>query len=278
MKFIKVPAVIIAFFIATSPLWAQQGKPNKPEHPDIRIDNNAYWEKMAERGLIELVVVGSATPPFACLGDEIQLDVEVEGGAGSYAYTWTSDPPGFNSTLKNPRVIPLESTAFIIHATDGGNAGSDTVMVEVFPFPELSIGPDTMICQGDEIILDAGPGHSTYEWQDGTTGQTFNASEEGLYWVEVSNQYGCVSLDSLLLTVQDEAVQPAKPAGQSFIDLLETQMTTYETSLTPEALEYQFTLFRVYSYSGIRDIEPNMIGFLFTKYCNAPFISKLQSI
>jgi len=190
----------------------------------------------------EFAVVGSASPPSACYGDEVQLDVEVVGGLGSYAYTWTSDPPGFNSTLKNPTHTPLENTAYIIHAADGVNSGTDTVMVEVFPYPELSIGPDTVICPGDAIIIDAGPDHTTYEWQDGSIGQTFTASEEGLYWVEVSNEYGCHISDSLLLIVQDPAQQPAKPAGPSLIDLYETQMTTYETSLAPDAQEYQWEI------------------------------------
>ena len=78
-------------------------------------------------------VIASAEPDTACLGEAVQLDVEVVGGLGSYAYIWTSIPPGFSTTLKSPIVIPQEHTAYVVWASDGDNSGYDTVNVEVYP-------------------------------------------------------------------------------------------------------------------------------------------------
>lgn len=187
-------------------------------------------------------VFASAEPNLVCLGEAVQLDVEVVGGLGSYAYIWSSIPPGFNTTLKSPIIIPQEHTAYIIWASDGDNSGYDTVYVEVYPYPELSLGADTIICPVDEIILDAGPGHHSYLWQDGSTTQTFLASEAGIYWVMVDNDHGCISADSLVLSVYEEPEKPALPAGPSFINLEEMQSSGYVTSAAPNVIEYAWEL------------------------------------
>ena len=57
----------------------------------------------------------------------------------------------------------------------------------MYELPVVDIGPDTNICDWEVMIFDAGAGFSSYEWQDGSTGQTFTATETGIYWVEVSN-------------------------------------------------------------------------------------------
>jgi len=178
----------------------------------------------------EFAVVPMADPSDVCIGNQVQLDVDVIGGLGSYAYTWTSDPPGFESTLRNPLVIPTENTTYIVQASDGTNTGSGEVNVAVHPFPEVSIGPDTTICSGEDIVFDAGSEHVNYLWQDGSSEQTFTATESGLYWVEVSNIYGCNSRDSVSLLVLEAAEQPVKPAGQSYVDLYEDAQTEYQTS------------------------------------------------
>jgi len=205
-----------------------------PDQPEVIIPVTLH--------VAEFAVVASADPSEPCYGEEVQLDVNVSGGLGSYAYTWTSDPPGFNSTLKSPVVVPMENTSYLVQASDGVDTGFGEVSVSVHDYPEVSIGADTSICMGEEIIFDAGPDHLNYEWQDGCTDQTFTASESGLYWVEVNNVYGCVSRDSVTLTVQESAVQPAKPAGPAFVDLYEGSLTTYETSTIPEVLEYSWEI------------------------------------
>lgn len=45
---------------------------------------------------------------------------------------------------------------------------------------------DTTLCIGDTLILDVTAPNATYLWQDGSTEPTFNISEAGLYWVEIT--------------------------------------------------------------------------------------------
>jgi gliding motility-associated-like protein len=54
------------------------------------------------------------------------------------------------------------------------------------PLPDIDIGNDTNICQGETLTLDATTSKATYLWQDSSTNPTFNVTEQGTYWVEVT--------------------------------------------------------------------------------------------
>ena len=73
----------------------------------------------------------TATPDTICAGDSTQLNAMPTGGSGSYTYLWTSDPPGFNSTLKNPKASALNITEFIVTINDGTNSMTDSILVNV---------------------------------------------------------------------------------------------------------------------------------------------------
>lgn len=56
----------------------------------------------------------------------------------------------------------------------------------------LNLGVDVYLCDGYIHLLDAGPGYDSYEWQDGSTNQTYMVTETGTYWVQAylgSNMY-----------------------------------------------------------------------------------------
>jgi hypothetical protein len=191
--------------------------------------------------LVDFTVTALAEPEEICQGEIVQLDVVVEGGSGSYAYLWTSIPAGFSTSLKNPLAKPDTSTHYIIKASDGTNTGYDTIFVVVHENPEPDIGEDTLICSGEAVIFDPGPGFTTYEWQDGSTQQTYTGSIEGFYWVEVSNSFGCYSRDSAFLNILEPPLKPAKPAGPSYIDLYLAHSSSYTTS-TGSIDDYEWDL------------------------------------
>jgi hypothetical protein len=67
--------------------------------------------------------------------------------------------------------------------------------------PEVFLGNDTTICISPPYILDAGPGYSGYLWQNGSTDQTIEVSESGLFWCRVTGAGGCTAIDSIYITV-----------------------------------------------------------------------------
>lgn len=66
----------------------------------------------------------------------------------------------------------------------------------------MDLGDDIVSCGPKSIILDAGNTGATYEWQDGSIGQTFESDQPGIYWVDVKNSCGTIR-DSLLITSED---------------------------------------------------------------------------
>ena len=62
----------------------------------------------------------------------------------------------------------------------------------------INLGNDTTLCNGDSLVLNATNINATYLWQDSSTSDTLSLSEEGLYWVEVS-QGECTVTDSVFI-------------------------------------------------------------------------------
>ena len=67
--------------------------------------------------------------------------------------------------------------------------------------PTLDLGPDVILCVDSTVVFDAGPGFASYLWQDGSTDQTYAATDLGFYWVEVTDACGFKQFDTVLLTV-----------------------------------------------------------------------------
>jgi len=78
------------------------------------------------------------------------------------------------------------------------NYMNDTTMVEVnvYPTPEVNLGPDVSLCEGETVLLDAGL-FSTYIWTPTNSVQTFLVSTTGTYQVTVTDNNGCMNSDTI---------------------------------------------------------------------------------
>jgi gliding motility-associated-like protein len=95
--------------------------------------------------------------PTICYGEETQLFALGTGGSGTYSYLWTSDPPGFTSSLYNPTVSPDVSTTYYVAVNDGSAILNEQISITVLPLPlSYSLSGGGEYCEGqqpDEIIL-----------------------------------------------------------------------------------------------------------------------------
>ena len=69
--------------------------------------------------------------------------------------------------------------------------------------PDIQLSDKPFLCAGDPIQLDAGQGFASYLWQDGSKSRYFTATDEGIYYVTVTDSLGCSASDSILLKVCD---------------------------------------------------------------------------
>jgi gliding motility-associated-like protein len=101
------------------------------------------------------------------------------------SYRWQDGSTG--STF-----LVTQAGTYWAEATLGDCSIRDTIVVGmVSALPQVDLGPNTTISQWKGKVLDASSPFATYRWQDGSANATFNATEPGTYWVEVSN--GCGS-------------------------------------------------------------------------------------
>lgn len=69
-----------------------------------------------------------------------------------------------------------------------GNGGSlfSLCSASIISGVAFSLGNDTNLCQGETLMLDVFKQNSTYLWQDNSTNSTFNVTQAGSYWVEMT--------------------------------------------------------------------------------------------
>ncbi len=124
-----------------------------------------------------------------CEGQELELNVAVNGGLQPYQYLWNPGEEG--DTTATITITPEETTMYYVAISDScGTSITDSILVDISPAPVIDLS-DTTVCGGEEVVLDAGAGFSSYLWNDGSTGQTLNVTQAGTYWVQVTNAAGC---------------------------------------------------------------------------------------
>ena len=98
---------------------------------------------------------------------------------------------------------PTQSTAYRVTVKGCGKIIADTIAITVNPKPQLDLGKDTVMCKGNKLILNAGPGLTSYRWQDSSNQSTFEVDHEGGYSVSVVNEFNCQSSDVISFRYED---------------------------------------------------------------------------
>jgi len=95
--------------------------------------------------------------------------------------------------------------AYTVYLTDAFGCSYDTtIYLNVVQTPDVDLGPDTLICGGDIITLDAGAGYDTYHWSTGSTNQSIPVNTSGIYSATATNTNGtisCTDFDSKTVSI-----------------------------------------------------------------------------
>ncbi|MCB9190679.1 MAG: HYR domain-containing protein [Flavobacteriales bacterium] len=153
------------------------------------------------------------TDPFGCTSSDDQLVVVNElpvvsfsGLAASYcedasSVNLTGSPAG--GVFSGDGVIGAQfspvSAGVGLHSvtytyTDGNgcvNSQTQQVTVNDVPLPMITPSGVSEICDGDDLVLNAGSGYSVYNWSNNTNGQTTTVTSAGTYNVIVTTAQGC---------------------------------------------------------------------------------------
>ncbi len=150
----------------------------------------------------DIAYVDFERPPKVDLGGDTLLcdgTILVKNAAFSRStYLWQN---GSQSSLTN---IFSPGGTFWVEVTNQCGQASDTLQVD-YDYPlNVVLGPDSLLCQGDVILLDPGlVRNAQMLWSDGSTDSTLSITTMGDYWVQASNACGVYS-DSIYF--DDEVV------------------------------------------------------------------------
>ncbi len=129
------------------------------------------------------------TDTTICQGDSVVLYANHDTG---YIYKWNGD-----ETLNKRKLIVKDEGLYRVEATNLCSTATDSVYIYVNQLPEVDLGKDTAIEYNSSLTLDAGYWNSSFLWQDGSQDQYYTVMDTGTYWVNVFDEIGCKSSDTV---------------------------------------------------------------------------------
>ena len=130
-----------------------------------------------------------------CDGDALDLNA----GTGYIAYDWNG--LGSDQFLE---VTTGGSYTVTVTSADGCTGTSAATTVTVNPLPVVDLGPDTTICVGGSLDLDAENTGSTFAWSTFENTQIITVSTTNNYSVTVTDANNCSSSDDITVQVQGD--------------------------------------------------------------------------
>jgi hypothetical protein len=125
-----------------------------------------------------------------CHGSKLVL----HAGKNYAIYRWNDNSQKDSLNVK-------ASGKYSVTVTDNiGCVNRDSVTVKLDDM-KVELGKDDSICSGSSVLLDAGISPATYRWNDDSKQKTLNVSKAGTYKVTVTDEYKCVSADSVKIFI-----------------------------------------------------------------------------
>lgn len=107
-------------------------------------------------------------------------------------YTWNTGATTDTIEVTEP------GTYWVEVGEPGVCPASDTVQViDILEPPVIEFADNAGFCEGEGIVLDAGPGYTTYSWNTGSTSQSISVNSGGIFICTVTNEAGCENADSI---------------------------------------------------------------------------------
>lgn len=144
----------------------------------------------------QLEVAYILPPPDPFLGNDTVLcggSLILNSGLSGYDYLWQD-----GSTA--PTLTVTTEASYSLRVSNKCGFEEDTIVVGFETIPDIDLGNDTTICEGQSVLLNAIYSRAFYQWENGFTGPLRNIQSQGLYEVRVYNLCG-ESRDQIQITV-----------------------------------------------------------------------------
>jgi sortilin (neurotensin receptor 3)/immunoglobulin I-set domain protein len=119
-----------------------------------------------------------------CNGESVVLSA----GTGYASYLWSTGETSHKIEARFPGEYTVKVT---LPSGCSGTSDVYTVVLLPNPKPVVTASGPVVLCEGESVTLDAGPGFSAYKWTTGATTRAITVSVSGVYAVTVNNPSGC---------------------------------------------------------------------------------------
>lgn len=149
------------------------------------------------------VTAVTQSPYDFCTGKAVQLNA-----SGGFYYQWTPPISLSNPNVANPFASPSSSVVYVVNVSNDCFSDTATVVLTIRPLPIIDAGMDTLIYRNTEATLQGVSNVSNNYWAPGLhvknpldLNSTANPLKTSRYYLYAISNYGCMSIDSVLITV-----------------------------------------------------------------------------
>lgn len=186
---------------------------------------------------------------FLCLGSSTDLGLS-SNQTTDVMYTWTSQPPGFNSSSPNPNINPTQTATYFVEVTSMACPVSsfDSVYVQVDELPILDVASDTLVCQGELVSLGSTMPQAgvNYQWlpEDGlddpnSANPIATISNTTTYTLSATIG-ACVQTESVTVTSTVIDIQILSPQSDSIV-ICKGETVDLSASASPSGITVNWT-------------------------------------
>lgn len=155
------------------------------------------------------VTVNIVAQPSVNLGADTVLcnqqtiTLNAGGGSPNTTYSWNTVPPTTTPSLTINQLNTFDFDYVLVASSASSGlicSATDTINVKQFIVPNFSLGSDTIICEGDSVMIDGAalvndPSYSLL-WHDGSMGSFFVEYNTADVWLQINNGY-CSNADTM---------------------------------------------------------------------------------
>ena len=191
--------------------------------------------------------------PTIDLGNDTTLcsgSFVLDAGSGYADYLW--EDGSTTQTLS----VSTAGTYRVSVTNIQGCVSTDTIQIDTYTSPTVDLGPDSTLCFGEILVLDAGTAFDSYFWQDGSGEPTLSAyqpiPEAGTftYFITVFDDCGNMSQDDVDITFEqcDSSICATTIANDTTICFGDSILLN-----ASEAIDYKWTPIAIISNPNIQN-------------------------
>ncbi|MBP7477675.1 MAG: gliding motility-associated C-terminal domain-containing protein, partial [Chitinophagales bacterium] len=133
-----------------------------------------------------------------CLGTSVKINLTTN----ATSVLWNT-----GDTTKSITVSPVANTMYIATGTLNGNTLKDTMLINVYTYPTMSLGKDTFMCKGAGITLKATTNASTISWSNGAGVANINVfPATTTTYIATGTNVVCSKRDTIIVAVKNPPI------------------------------------------------------------------------